>query len=76
MSARRTAREVATLQALPGWRSLRAVAAGQVYIADGNLHFNRSGPSVFDSVQILAEILHPDVVAPTFEGRAWVRWTE
>ena len=70
----RTRREMATMEARPGWRELRAVRAGRVFVADGNRYFNRSGPSVFDSVQILAEILHPEAVAPTFEGRAWVRW--
>jgi len=71
----RTARELPVLEAQAGWRELRAVRDRRVYLADGNLYFNRSGPSVFDSAQILAEILHPDVVAPNFEGRAWVRWT-
>ncbi|HET6149774.1 MAG TPA: ABC transporter substrate-binding protein, partial [Polyangia bacterium] len=65
----RTAREMATLEAQPGWRALRAVRQGRVYLADGNLYFNRSGPSVFDSAQILAEILHPETVDAQFEGR-------
>jgi iron complex transport system substrate-binding protein len=70
----RTVREMATLEAQPGWRELRAVRAGHVFVADGNLYFNRSGPSVFDSVQLLAELLHPDVMPPTLEGHAWRRW--
>jgi iron complex transport system substrate-binding protein len=73
-SLERTAREMPTLEAQPGWRALRAVRAGRVYLADGNLYFNRSGPSVFDSAQILAEILHPGAVEAHFEGRAWRRW--
>jgi iron complex transport system substrate-binding protein len=70
----RTVREMATLEANPGWSELRAVRAGRVFVADGNLYFNRSGPSVFDSVQLLAELLHPDVMPPTFEGHGWRRW--
>ncbi len=70
----RTAHEMPTLEAQPGWRDLRAVGAGRVYVADGNLYFNRSGPSVFDSVRILAEILHDGSLEPTFEGRAWKRY--
>ncbi|HET6145911.1 MAG TPA: hypothetical protein VFH68_00140, partial [Polyangia bacterium] len=54
----------------------RAVRQGRVYLADGNLYFNRSGPSVFDSAQILAEILHPETVDAQFEGRAWRRYDE
>ena len=71
----RTAREMPALTAQPGWSDLRAVRAGRVYLADGNLYFNRSGPSVFDSVRILAEILHDGALEPTFEGRAWRRYS-
>jgi iron complex transport system substrate-binding protein len=70
----RTLREMPALAAQPGWRELRAVRDGTVFVADGNRYFNRSGPGVFDSVQILAEILHPEAVEPTLEGRAWVRY--
>jgi iron complex transport system substrate-binding protein len=70
----RTAREMPTLEAQPGWSDLRAVRAGRVYVADGNFYFNRSGPSVFASVRILAEMLHPDALAPTYEGSAWQRY--
>jgi len=71
----RTVREMPALTARPGWSDLRAVRAGRVFVADGNLYFNRSGPSVFDSVRILAEILHGDVVEPIFENRAWQRFS-
>jgi iron complex transport system substrate-binding protein len=70
----RTVREMPLLAAQPGWSDLRAVRAGRVYVADGNLYFNRSGPSVFDSVRILAEILHEGALEPTFEGRGWRRY--
>ncbi len=57
----------------PGWNSLRAVQSGRVYITDGNQYFNRPGPRLAESVEILAEILHPEVFSPAFEGRAWKR---
>ncbi len=69
----RTLREMPTLAALPGWDDLRAVRAGRVFVADGNLYFNRSSPSVFTSVDILAEILHPDLFPPA-HASAWSRW--
>jgi iron complex transport system substrate-binding protein len=50
---------------------LRAVRDKRVFVADGNLYFNRSGPIMFDSVEILAEILHPDVFPPRHEGGWW-----
>jgi iron complex transport system substrate-binding protein len=70
----RTAREMPALEAQPGWASLRAVRAGRVFIADGNLYFNRSGPSVFETIDVLAEILHPDHFPARHQGSAWRRW--
>jgi iron complex transport system substrate-binding protein len=57
----------------PGWRALRAVRDGRVYVADGNRYFNRSGPALFDTPGILAEMLHPEHVAPRREGTVWRR---
>jgi ABC-type hemin transport system substrate-binding protein len=37
------------LAAQPGWEGLEAVHSGQVYVADSNRYFNRSGPTVFES---------------------------
>lgn len=69
----RAAGELPQLAARPGWRDLRAVRTGRVHVADGNLYFNRSGPSLFESIDILAEILHPGVFPVRFEGAAWRR---
>ncbi len=70
----RTAGEMPVLAALPGWSELRAVREGQVFIADGNLHFNRSSPTVFRSAELLAEMLHPEV-SPPVHGEYWRRWS-
>jgi iron complex transport system substrate-binding protein len=40
-----------------GWSSLRAVRSGRVAIADGNQYFNRPGPRIVDSAEILAAIV-------------------
>jgi iron complex transport system substrate-binding protein len=53
---------------------LRAVQNGAVYLGDGNQYFNRPGPRIVESLQILAEILHPDVFEPKLRGMAWERW--
>lgn len=45
------------------WESLRAVQSGQVYIVDGNQYFNRPGPRLVESLEILAEILQPQLFA-------------
>jgi iron complex transport system substrate-binding protein len=70
----RTAGEMPVLEAAPGWTDLRAVRAGQVFIADGNFYFNRSGPGVFATIDLLAEMLHPDRFAGPHQGVAWRRW--
>ena len=44
----------------PRWGSLRAVQAGRAFVADGDRFFNNSGPSVARSVELLAEMCHPD----------------
>ena len=67
----RTKREMHLLAARPGWRELKAVRDKRVFIADGNRYFNRAGPSLFDSAQILAQILHPQEFPPTHRGTAW-----
>jgi iron complex transport system substrate-binding protein len=57
----RTRHEMAALTRRPDWPELRAVRAGRVYLADGNQYFNRPGPRVVESLEILAEALHPEV---------------
>jgi iron complex transport system substrate-binding protein len=55
-------RTLAELELLPRvlpWASWPAVRAGRVYVADGNAYFNRSGPRIVDSAELLAACLHP-----------------
>jgi iron complex transport system substrate-binding protein len=67
----RTLREVSVLEKLPGWSVLRAVRAGRVAFADGNKYFNRSGITIVETVEILAEILHSDRVPAGWRDVAW-----
>ncbi len=67
----RTRRELGPLIAQLGWDNLRAVQAGRVFITDGNQYFNRPGPRLFESLEILAEILHPDHFTPKHRGTGW-----
>ncbi len=70
----RTRREMAAVSAQPDWAGLGAVRAGRVYLADGNRYFNRPGPRLAESLEILAEILHPGAFDFAREGRGWVRF--
>ncbi len=56
-----TLAEIPALQRLPGWTSLPAVQHGRVYAVDGNAYFNRPGPRIVDSLEILAGLIHPDL---------------
>ena len=69
----RTRQEMYWLTGRPEWPKLRAVQSGQVYLADGNQYMNRPGPRVVESLQILAEILHPEMFEPKLRGSAWER---
>ena len=69
----RTLAELPALTERPGWRDLTAVRTGCAFAADGNFYFNRSGPMLFDSAEILAEMLHPNEIPPRHEGACWRR---
>jgi iron complex transport system substrate-binding protein len=55
----RTLAELPTLRRVLPWQRWRAVRAGRVFVADGNAYFNRPGPRIVESLEILAACLHP-----------------
>jgi iron complex transport system substrate-binding protein len=65
----RAAREMHWLTGRPGWQDLRAVREHRVYAADGNQYFNRPGPRLVESAEILAEIINE--TTPRWCGTAW-----
>ena len=65
--------ELPLLQAKPGWAEMSAVREGRVYFADGNAYFNRPGPRLADSAEILVEMLHPEASGSRRGRSAWVR---
>src|ERR1700689_265480 len=71
----RTCAEMYGLTDRPEWQKLRAVQTGRVYLADGNQYFNRPGPRLVESLQILAEILHPEAFQPALPGLGWSQFT-
>lgn len=70
----RTRREMAALTQRTEWGSLRAVKRGRVFLTDGSQFFNRPGPRLVESAEILAEILHPSLFRSGHEGRGWSRF--
>jgi iron complex transport system substrate-binding protein len=69
----RTHQEMPFLTGRPGWDELRAVRQAQVYLLDGNQFFNRPGPRLVESLEILAEVLHPSAFHFGHLGTGWQR---
>ena len=59
----KTLAETRALLREPHWASLAAVRDDRVYAVDGNTYFNRPGPRLVESAEILAGILHPEACA-------------
>ena len=72
----RTRAEMGALTGREAWRGLGAVSAARVYLADGNAYFHRPGPRLVESLEILAEMLHPDAFHFGHRGEGWVPFLE
>ena len=70
----RARQEMPALTQQPGWKTLRAIRNGQVYLTDGNQYFNRPGPRLVESLEILAEIIHPEAFHFGHEMTGWMRY--
>jgi iron complex transport system substrate-binding protein len=68
---RRTLQEMPALSGLARWSGLRAARERKVFVADGNQYFNRPGPRLVESLEILCELLHPEMRHFGHEGRGW-----
>jgi iron complex transport system substrate-binding protein len=71
----RSLQEQTVLEQYPWWCELQAVRQGKVAFADGNLLFNRSGMTVSQTAEVIAEILHGVSFGERTEGVHW-RWIE
>jgi iron complex transport system substrate-binding protein len=66
----RVASEFSLVHQRPSWFELPAARSGRVYAADTGL-FSCSGPRLVDGVEVLARLLHPEMVpARLAQGRA------
>jgi iron complex transport system substrate-binding protein len=74
-SIERTMKEVGLLLQLPGFSEMKAVKNDRLYIADGNQYFNRPGPRIVDSIEILAEVIHPKQFIFGYEGSGWIKFS-
>jgi iron complex transport system substrate-binding protein len=69
----RTRSEMHWLTGRAGFPALTAVRSGNVFLCDGNQFMNRPGPRLVESLQIFAEILHPELFPPGLEYIGWER---
>jgi iron complex transport system substrate-binding protein len=56
-----TLRGAPVLKYLEGWRDLPAVKSGDVFATNGHAFFSRPGPRLVDGLELLAQIIHPEV---------------
>jgi iron complex transport system substrate-binding protein len=71
-----TIRDLNLLTDNPAWANLRSARDGRVYLIDGHHFFNRPGPRLVESAEIVAEILHPELFAFGHRGKGWIRIDE
>jgi len=69
----RTVEETHLLTGKTEWKNLKAVKANKVFIADGNQYFNRPGPRLAESLEILAEITDPELFGFGHENSGWIQ---
>jgi hypothetical protein len=50
------------------------VQQDRVFVTDGNHYLNRPGPCIVESLEILAEIFHPEIFPSCYEGKGWMRY--
>jgi len=74
-SIERSMKEIHLLLGQPGFSDLTAIKNNRLYIADGNQYFNRPGPRIVDSIEILAEIINPKQFIFGYEGNGWVKFS-
>ena len=71
----RTMQEMHLISDRKEYAGLKAVKNGKVFVADGNQYFNRPGPRVLESLEMLAEMLHPEEFKFAHEGVGWIRYS-
>ena len=69
----RTRSELGALMDHPAWSGIKAVRDGRVYLTDGMQYFSRPGPRLVESLEILAEMIHPEEFDFGHEGSGWAR---
>lgn len=67
----KTTAEMRWLTERADWSTLRAVRDGRVFVTDGNQFFNRPGPRLVESAEMLAEMFYPGAIDGDRRGIGW-----
>ncbi|MBN4081214.1 cobalamin-binding protein [Caldithrix abyssi] len=70
----RTLQDMYFLESNPEWKALKAVQNNEVYLCEGNKYFNRPGPRLVDSLEILVEIFHPQFFRSKHHRSGWINY--
>ena len=57
----RALEEIHVLDTIPHFGRLPAVQNDHIYVVDASGYYSRSGPRVVDGIELMAQLLHPDV---------------
>ena len=69
----RTLEEIDILKKKTDWLNLKAVMLNQVFVVDGNQYFNRPGPRLVESAEILFEIFNHNTNETKSIEKSWIR---
>jgi iron complex transport system substrate-binding protein len=72
-SVERTLEDLPILRSRSGFQTLPAAQRGEIWVVDGSAYFSRPGPRIVDSLEILAELLHPELFRGRFPERRFLR---
>ena len=56
------------------WHDLKVFKDKKIFITDGNQYFNRPGPRLIESLEILAEIIHPNFFDFEHQNKGWINF--
>jgi iron complex transport system substrate-binding protein len=70
---KRALQDVPLLTAREGWSSLPAVRNNRVYVIDASAYTSRSGPRLVVGLEIMAEMIHPELFSGMIPERGGLR---
>ena len=70
---KRALQDVPLLAANEGWADLPAVRERRVYVIDASAYSSRSGPRLVTGLEIMAEMIHPDIFSGLIPETAALR---